>query len=233
MIIHFNRLTRVLSQAILLDVHVATFVFQYPNFLPQISAICKASTLSSAASQHIVWSPSFSATMVFCLGLTLSTNSISLQDMMQDNLNLLTKEVSGLEVDVLKEEREDAEQDDADDNTAAVSSNERPTVKRSHFSNQTRQLEGLIFITQLLVHDEIRTNVTRVDMDANKSKLRQQLFTALRSSLSTMYRIINRGRSSLNETGVNSVSLSYYDKAMKNVKALLSLLEGGVTSKAD
>lgn len=227
-----------LSHAILLDVNIATFVFHYPQFIPSITNICKSNTLSSTSNQHVIWSPSFSAAMMFCLGLTLSASSISVQEIVQDNLQLMMKEVAGLEVEVLKDEREDADPDhhEGDDSSTATPapSTEAAALKRSQFSNQTRQLEGLIFITQLLVHDEIRSNLSRVDIDMNKSKLRNQLYSSLRSSLSSIYRSINRGRSGLNEVnGVNSMALSYYDKAIKNVKALLSLLEGGVSSKAD
>lgn len=222
-----------------MDANAAQFIAEFPEVVRMLPEFF---VYPPIAQNYALWCPTFSLPLAFALSIVLHESTNSVIPTLNQSLNFLATSIDALDWIALRSDKDDADVETDGVLTENESSSSSLSTDRDAESHQKRQqqqqlrfLESLIFSVKLLHRESIKTYMNKIEFDQRKAKQRTELFTTLRINIARIYRSINRGRGLVAERSdlSNSVIVSYYDKAGKQLKALMSLLEGGVSSKTD
>jgi hypothetical protein len=238
------RLTRVLTLFSLFDLNIASFVSGYPGLFSSFPTM-----LNQCSAGFSIWCPALCVPLVFAVAVSLSARRAGegdddhLQSLVDQSLLWLQSSLQQIDwitavsatAAAKKIEITDNDFDNgSDNNTAALREQPQRTSSEALAvrQDQLRLLDSAIVCAQLLSLDELRLVSTRIDFDATRSAARRALFQSLRICFAQLQLTVTRARGSSVSTG-DSLTVQQLEKLTRHVKAVLTLLDGGTTSKAD
>lgn len=218
----------------------AQYIAEFPGVIDVVSAIL---TSDDEAKRGVLWSPILATPIAFALALALNSSSNQDSLFLNQSLSQLVKDIQSLDWSCLVDIKQDQIEDDSCGDTVNPTNlpNSRTLTdpekdnRNQQKQHQLRAIESLLYVVKLLQHEFIYSVINKIELDARKASLKTESVLALKRSMFTVYRSINAGRIALggrSELAVGTV-VSYYDNSTKQLKSLLSLLEGGVSSKTD
>lgn len=212
------------------DSSIAEFVIGFPdlmtmmtNSLSTVISMAKDMSLIRSLEMALYLVPILFSITLCC---EMTNQDVSTLEVFLDRLPSIFESLQLMQPDRIDKNKNEV---GLDDNSEEILLREKTGASHQH--QAVKLFKSLSFTINLFGYNEVKSHLMRIEFDPHKGAKRDKAFFTLKDSLRRLYKHINSQRIGLLSEKQNMVT--HCDQCTKEIKTLLTMLEGGATSKTD